>query len=72
MKKTKYIKVLALILTIAVTILIVLEIAPVFKNLATEQGRIIFKNKIENMGFKGIFIIIGLNVAQIFLSFLPR
>lgn len=71
MKKEQILKIGSLILVIALLIFLTIEVAPLFKNIATEQGRIEFKEEIENMGIKGIFIIIGLMIAQIFLVVLP-
>ncbi len=71
MKKEQILKIGSLILVIALLIFLTIEVAPLFKNIATEQGRIEFKEEIENMGAKGIFIIIGLMIAQIFLVVLP-
>ena len=71
MKKERILKIISLILVVGILIMLTIEIAPMFKDIATEQGRIELKNKIENMGPKGIFIIIGLMIAQIFLAILP-
>ncbi len=71
MKKEQILKIVSLILVIGLLIFLAIEVAPLFKNIATEQGRIEFKEEIENMGIKGIFIIIGLMIAQIFLVVLP-
>ena len=71
MKKEKVLKIISLILLIAIFTAITIEIAPLFTNISTEQGRLNLKYKIENMGIKGIFIIIGLMIAQIFLAILP-
>jgi len=70
-KKQKISYIIVLILVIAVLIYLTMQLLPLFTSLATEQGRLDFKDKIGGLGFKGVLIILGLMVAQIFLPFLP-
>lgn len=70
-KKVKILKIIALVIFIGIMILLTIRLLPVFKNISTEQGRLEFKREIESLGVEGIFIIIGLMVAQIFLPILP-
>ena len=71
-KKAKFIKLIFLFLVIAIMIFLTIRLLPIFKGISTEQGRIEFQKEIESLGVEGIFIIIGLMVAQIFLAVLPR
>ena len=40
-------------------------------NLATKEGQIAFKNKIDDMGFSGLLLLFGLQILQILLVVLP-
>lgn len=44
---------------------------PIFKSIATEEGRNNFKTNIQNSGVQGVLMIIGLMFAQIFFPILP-
>ncbi len=70
-KKVKIIKIIIAICTILIFIGIALYLFPTIKNLATPNGQIEFKNKIQNAGIAGIFIFLALQIAQIFLFILP-
>lgn len=69
--KIKIFKVLIFILFIIILGYIVLKFVPIFKNIATENGRIEFQKQINELGIKGIFIILSLIFIQIFLPILP-
>ena len=69
--KVKTFKALIFILIIIVSIFLTIKLFPFFKNLATEKGRIDFKNQIDKLGYKGPLVIIGIMIAQIFLAILP-
>lgn len=71
-KKVKIFKLIMLAVFIAIMIFLTIQFLPIFKSIATEEGRIEFKQEIEGLGVNGIFAIIGLMVAQIFLPILPR
>ena len=43
----------------------------IFQTISTEAGRVEFQNTIMDMGPMGCLMLIGLNVAQIFLFFFP-
>lgn len=70
-RRTKIIKIVTLILFILIMILLTTKLVPIFKGISTEEGRMDFKNQIEDLGFEGVLIIIGLMVVQIFLPILP-
>ena len=48
-----------------------IKLLPTFMNLVTEEGRMEFEAKIENLGFNGVIFIIALEVSKIILVFLP-
>ena len=52
-------------------IIMTIKVFPIFKNIATEEGRKGFKSNIENSGYQGILMILGLMFAQIFFPILP-
>jgi len=64
-------KIIIFILVIAILSYAVYYLFPVMKNIATSEGRVEFKDKITNSGIKGIFILFGLQLIQIFLVILP-
>lgn len=70
-KKIKIFKLFVLVAFILIMIFLTIQLLPIFKNIATEEGRIKFKEDIESLGGKGIFAIVGLMVVQIFLPILP-
>lgn len=70
-KKVKIFKVIVLLVVLAIMVYLTLELLPIFRNIATEEGRLKFKENMEGLGSKGIFAIVGLMIAQIFLPILP-
>ena len=74
MNKINKTKILKIILTISVLILllcITIYLFPVAKKIATPEGQIEFKQKVENSGLLGITILFAMQFAQIFLFLLP-
>ena len=69
--KVKIFKLFVFILLLLILLWLTLKILPIFKDILTEDGRINFKNEIQNMGVLGIFTIIGLMIIQVFLAILP-
>lgn len=70
-KKTKIFKTIIFILFILLIVFLTIKVFPVFKNIFKEEGRIEFQKQIEELGIKGILVILGLIVIQMFLIFLP-
>lgn len=70
-KKGTVLKIFLLILTIAIVTSAIIYLYPVVKNLATPEGQMDFKNKIDSLGFLGILALFGLQLAQIFLVIIP-
>lgn len=74
MSRKNKVTIFKIILTIIVLIILFGMIAylfPIIKNLSTLEGQIAFKNKVENSGLFGMFLLFGLQVAQIFLIIVP-
>ena len=44
---------------------------PLISKLANEESRIEFKNEISRMGFKGVLIVLGLQILQIVVAVIP-
>lgn len=70
-QRVKLFKIIALIIFVLCMVYFTIKLVPTFKSISTPEGRISFKNQIENLGYKGIFSIVGLMIAQIFLPILP-
>ena len=69
--KSKIFKILILILLIAIFTAITIYMLPIMKNLSTPEGRMAFKDSIQNTGFKGMLTLFALQFAQTFLFILP-
>ncbi len=70
-KMLKMLKILLSIIVIAIFIALIIYLLPIMKNLTTEQGQAEFKNTVSNSGIYGMFMLFGLQVAQIVLVVLP-
>ena len=70
-KKSKLFKIIVTIISIAILIATIMYLFPIMKNLITPEGRIEFKKQIEELGIWGIFLLFGLQLAQIFLIIIP-
>lgn len=70
-KNAKILRILILVLVVAIFVVATVNFLPVIKNLATPEGKIEFKDKIQNSGFLGMLLLFGLQVAQIFLFIIP-
>ncbi len=69
--KMKIFKVFIFILILLIMSIITIKVFPIFKNIATEEGRNEFKVNIENAGYQGVLMIFGLMFTQIFFPILP-
>lgn len=67
----KLVNVIIALLILLFIIYLTIKLLPIFTSLSTEHGRLEFKDKIEGLGTKGVLLIIGLMIAQIFLPILP-
>ena len=72
-KKTKLriFKIMLFIVVVLICVGITIYLFPVVKKLATPEGQIEFKQKIDNAGIYGILMLFALQVAQIFLFIIP-
>lgn len=70
-KKTKLLRILLSIGIVIVLAIFLWRLAPFIKDLATVEGQIAFKEKIDSMGLGGIFLLFGLQIVQILLVILP-
>ncbi len=70
-KNMKILKLILLILFVILMILLTIILFPLFKNLGSQEGRIIFKEKINSLGIFGPLALIGLISLQILIAFLP-
>ncbi len=69
MKKAK--KIILTALSVAVLVILTVLLLGIFKTISTEAGRIAFRDRITELGPLGCLMLIGLNISQIFLFFLP-
>ena len=69
--KIKIFKIMLVVLIIAIITTSVIYLLPIFKSISTVDGKVAFKEKIENAGFIGMLMLFGLEFAQIFLIFIP-
>lgn len=72
--KKRNIHILKTILKIVVLIVcisLIIYLFPIIKNIATPEGQVEFKSIIDRSGFKGVLLMFGLELAQIFLIILP-
>lgn len=70
-KKIKIIRASILILILLIMVITTIKMFPIFKSIATEDGRNSFKTNVESSGFQGVLMILGLMFAQIFFPILP-
>lgn len=74
MNKKTQIKVTRTILTIFIVVALgafLWKLAPFMKDLSTTEGQVVFKEKIDSMGFVGLLLLLGLQILQILLVVLP-
>lgn len=72
--KSKKIQVLKIISSIIVAIIcvgLIIYLFPIIKDIATPEGQAKFKQLIGESGIKGVLLLFGLQIAQIFLVILP-
>lgn len=71
MKKKKAIKIVVILAVIIIFALAIAYLAPVMKNISTKEGKIAFKEKLDNLGIVGALILFLLQIAQIFFVIIP-
>lgn len=70
-KKIKILKIILTIIILAGIISLVIYLTPIIVKLSSEEGRIEFRDKVNEWQFWGFFALFGLQVAQIFLFIIP-
>ena len=75
-KKEKYVKFqmarkIGLVLFVVIIFLLLYIFIPIFKNLSTEEGRMIAKDDLKSLGFKGGVLIILLEAIKVLVVMLP-
>ena len=66
-KKTKILRILLSIGIVIVLAILLWRIVPLMKDLATTEGQIAFKEKIDSMGFGGLLVLFGLQILLVIL-----
>jgi len=70
-KKKKFINILTLIIILTIVIALSIKLLPFLFSLKKEDNRIAFENYINNLGVRGIMLMIGIQIFQIFVAFIP-
>lgn len=70
-RKITPLKIIMFILVIGILSYAIYYLFPIMKDISTQEGQIVFKEKITNSGIGGISMLFGLQLAQIFLVILP-
>lgn len=71
MKKNMLKKIMIISSIICIIIVSIVALIPVIDKLISIEGQKILKSKIQNAGFLGILMLIGLQIAQIFFVIIP-
>ena len=69
--KLKVFKITILLIAMVILTCITIYLFPVMKDLASNEGKIAFKQKVSNSGIYGFILLFLIQVAQIFLFILP-
>ena len=70
-KKFVIIKAFILILAVAAFVGLIASLLPTMTQLTTTEGQVAFKEKVDSLGFGGILLLFGIQLAQIALIVLP-
>ena len=70
-KRISFIKIISLIFVVIAFVGLTVYLFPVMKNLSTHEGRVAFKQRIDESGIVGFLTLLGLQFAQIFLVIIP-
>ncbi len=70
-KTLMIVRFLIFVLVILAMVYATLKCIPVISKLANEDTRIEFKNEISHMGFKGVLMVLGLQILQIIVAVIP-
>jgi len=69
--KAKWIKGIIFLFVLVIAIIAIVYLAPIMKQISTQEGQQAFEQKVEESGFLGMLMLFGIQVAQIFLIILP-
>ena len=69
--KKKILKIILTMLSIVLFVGLIIYLLPVMKGLLTQEGRLVFKERLDGMGTGKFWIMFALEVAQILLVVLP-
>lgn len=71
MKTKKILKIILGIIIFITFIIIVIKVFPLMQKLSNKEGLLNFKEEIQSLGFKGFFLLFGMQLLQILLVILP-
>lgn len=69
--KKKILKLFILLLAVILFVAIIIYLTPLMKQISTQEGQLEFKQKIDELGIKGVIVLFLLQLAQIALVILP-
>ncbi len=70
-KNVAIFKIILTIIALAIIIAMIIYLFPLMKNLSSAEGQVEFKNKVQSLGILGMLLLLGMEIAQIFLIILP-
>lgn len=70
-EKNKVLKIIVAVIAIAAFVGLIIYLVPMMKNILTPEGRILFKEKLDSIGFAKVFVLFALQLIQILLVFIP-
>ena len=70
-KKLMIIRTIIILFVILLMAYLTIKCIPLMSKLANEDTRVEFKNEISRMGFKGVLIVLGLQILQIVVAVIP-
>lgn len=70
-KSSRILKIVILVAVILLLVILSIELLPLFKNITTPEGREEIEYTLKDMGWKGVFALLGLMIAQVLVAILP-
>lgn len=71
MKKKTLLKILTIVISLVVLIAVIYPLIPTIKNISTAEGRMFFRDEIQNLGIKGAIYLFVLQAVQMIFVVLP-
>jgi uncharacterized membrane protein YdjX (TVP38/TMEM64 family) len=62
---------LFLVVVLAISIYACIKLVPLLNSLSNEENLLKFKEYIDSLGFVGILMFLGIQIAQVFIAFIP-